>query len=242
MAQPATISVGRASSVASGALTRWMWVWIATGVLVVLVVIGFLLGIVSSLRSIDTALAEADRAVTGAGGDVVPLPAHVANVNGTLGDIDTSLKPIPGQADQIIAALSSVTGNLGKVDGSLKDTSGSLVDTSGSLKDTSGSLIGTSGSLVETSGVLVNVSGSLVDTSNILVTVRGQAGDITNTLKAAQSPPDKLGTENIWQRVQTANGVLHPAKADTANILSGLVDVNKHLTSICGRLPQSGQC
>ncbi|HKY75622.1 MAG TPA: hypothetical protein VJS45_05765, partial [Acidimicrobiia bacterium] len=59
-------------------LTRWMWVWVFIGLLVVTVVVAFLMGIVSALQSIDSALGVADRSVTGAGGDVVPLPQHIA--------------------------------------------------------------------------------------------------------------------------------------------------------------------
>jgi ABC-type transporter Mla subunit MlaD len=210
-------------------LTRWMWVWVAIGILVVAVVVAFLMGI-------DSALGVADRSVTGAGGDVVPLPQHIAHVNATLGSIDTALKPIPAQADTVIHNLNTIDGSLGSIDGSLKDTSGTLVRTSSSLVDTSNSLIDTSGSLADTSGILKHVSGSLVDTSNVLVSILGQATTIKGTLEDLQNPADKLGSRNILDRVNTANGLLTPAKGDTGNILGGLQNVNASLKSVCAKI------
>jgi ABC-type transporter Mla subunit MlaD len=223
-------------------ITRWNWVWVAIGILVMAVVIAFLMGIVNALESINSGLGVADHAVTGAGGDVVPLPQHIAHVNATLGSIDTSLKPIPGQADTIISNLGTIDGHLGSIDGSLKDTSGTLVLTSGSLVDTSGSLINTSGSLVDTSGILKGISGGLVDTSNVLVTVLNQATTIQHTLEDTQNPADKLGSRNILDRVNTANGILGPAKGDTGNILGGLQNVNASLKSICAKAGAGRSC
>ena len=257
---------------AAPTFVRWLWIWVTIGALVVVVVVGFLLGIVSSLESIDDGLFEADEAVTGAGSDVDPLPRHIKNINGNLTAIDKSLKPITGQADDILAALRSIDGSLTSVDGSLKDTSGSLVDTSGSLVDTSqtlgnitgllvdtsGTLGGISGSLVDTTGLLGRISGSLVDTSQQLVSVRTLADKIDGTLVSAESVRS-LGTNAIWRRVRFLNGGpfrrsggssfgdadtsisgpnanpngLTPVKTDADNILGGLREVNKHLTSVC---------
>lgn len=251
---------------AAPTFVRWMWIWITVLALVVVVVIGFLLGITSALNSIDDGLFEADRAVTGAGGDTKPLPGYVADINGNLAKIDAALKPIPNQADDILGSLRSIDGTLGSVDGSLKDTTGSLADTSGKLGnitsllvDTSGTLVNISGSLVDTTGTLGNtsaalrgISASLVDTSNQLVSVRGTATRIRNTLNDAQRVGSN-GTNRIWRRVRFINGGpflgggnntrlggsganpngLNAVKADTGNILGGLREVNKHLTSIC---------
>lgn len=121
-------------------LTGWMWTWITIGALVVVVVVGYLLGIVSALNNIDGNLATVDDAVTGAGGDVQPLPDHIANINGSLASIDTALAPIPSQADEIIALLTSIEGSLQSIDASLKDTSGSLVNTDGVLRNALGTV------------------------------------------------------------------------------------------------------
>ncbi|MDQ3587024.1 MAG: hypothetical protein M3375_01540 [Actinomycetota bacterium] len=263
---------------------RWLWVWITIGALVVVVVIGFLIGIVSSLSSIDDGLFEADQSVASIGGDVRPLPDYIQHINRDLTRIDKSLKPISGQADDILASLGSIRGRLGSVDASLVDTDASLSDTSASLVDTSGqlgnitsllndtagqlgtistSLIDTSDklerispSLVSTAGVLRRISPSLVNTSGQLVSVRRLAGRIDRTLKLAQRTRS-LGTHGIWRRVRFINGGpfrrggdssdldtsiagpnanpngLTPVKADAGNILGGLRQVNRHLTSIC---------
>jgi len=206
---------GSSSEDTSRFLGRWLKVWIALLVVVTLVVVVYLIAITNSLASINGNLGVADRAVTGAGGDTKTLPDQVQGINASLAAIDPALKPIPGQADEIIGALTSIDGKLGTVDGSLKDTSSSLQGT----------------------------SGQLVETSNILQRVLGQAGSIRENLFQADQPNgpceqdscagNKLGVQNIHQRVAIANNVLIPAEADARAILSGLVQVNNNLFSIC---------
>ncbi len=202
-------------------LARWLKVWVALLTVVTLVVVVFLIFITNSLASINGNLATARNAVTGAGGDVKTLPDQVERINASLSGIDPALIPIPGQADQIIASLSSIDSKLRNTDSSLKDTSG------------------------------------------ILVTVLGQANNIRGVLVDADNPPDRFGVQNIHQRVAFLNGVgtpgpgvaagsgpgagtgpfgvnpnsLSAAKADAGNILAGLVDTNRHLTSICTKIP-----
>lgn len=215
----------RQQSASSGRLTRWLWIWITLGILVVVVVIGFLIGISSALSSIDDGLFEASASVSNVEGEVGPLPQYLQTINGSLVDIDGALKPINGQTDKIIGALTSIDGSLAKVDASLKNTSGSLRTTSASLADTSGILVSASGSVRQ-------ISGSLSDTSNILRNVLGVAGRIDATLETAERP-ESLGTAEIPRRVAAANAVLGPIQADTSNISSALVGVNRNLTAIC---------
>lgn len=220
----------------AGTLVRWMWIWITLGILVVVVVIGFLIGIVRALESIDANLFEAKAAVQGIGRDAEPLPGSVQVINSTLGEIDTSLKPIRGQADEIGKGLGQITASLEQIDASLKDTNGSLADTSGSLVGTSGTLVTVSGTLVDVTGAAQQISGSLTDTSNVLTGVLGMAGTIEGVLEETQRV-DSAGTALIPLNVAEANDVLAPVQADTANITARLVDVNSNLTAICTSLP-----
>lgn len=198
---------------------RWLWVWIAVGTLVALVVIGFLAGIVSALDGINSGLGEANAAVTGIRQDANPLPVYIQRINANLTAVNGALKPIPAQADEISGTLESIQGRLGEVEYSLAGTSGSLIDTSNSLVGTSGTLGTISSLLAGTAGTLTRVSGSLADTSNKLVTisgslkdvagklvhVRAEAGAINTTLNTAEMVRTD-GTQAIWRRVRFANG------------------------------------
>ncbi|MGH3913240.1 MAG: hypothetical protein ACRDTC_07505 [Pseudonocardiaceae bacterium] len=209
----------------SSAFVRWMWIWVTIGIIVVVVVIGFLIGIVRALESIDDNLFSVTGSVVGAGADTDPLTGHIENINTSLGDIDVSLKPIPGQAGEIITGLSSIRTSLQNIDASLKDTSASLIDTSGSLNDTSGTLLGAGGSVG-------NITGSLIDTENVLANILSSAGTIDVTLKQAQGG-DSRGTSFIVGQIQAANDILVPAQQDTFKINGQLDQTNAHLTAIC---------
>ena len=122
--------------------------------------------------------------------------------------------------------------------------------------DTSGKLERISPSLASVSGTLRRVSPSLAATSRELVSVRTLAGRIDNTLKLAQRARS-LGTNGIWRRVRFINGGpfrrpgdpndednstagpggnpngLTAVKSDSGNIVGGLRQINRHLTSVC---------
>jgi ABC-type transporter Mla subunit MlaD len=230
-------------------LWGWLGIWIAAGFVVLITLVAFLLGIVGDLESIDSSLAEANKAVGGAGGNVKSLPGYISEVNTKLESIDGALKPVPTATKDISGSLVGMRGNLEKVDGSLKNTSGSLTTTAGALKDTAGSLsdtakalLGTSSSLVDTAAVLKSLAGSLADTSNVLNAVHDVGGQILTTLKHTQSNPEKLGTENLWMRADAALPIRAMVEVDTANIVTGITDVNKHLKSVCNRILLPPSC
>lgn len=135
-------SVSAAQPVATTSFARFLWIFTTIGIVVVIVVIGFLIGIVRALESIDDGLYTASNSVAGATANVQPLPDYIRGINAALSDIDTALKPIPNQVAGINNSLQSIGGSGQQVDTSLKDTSRSLKHTSGSLGNTSDTLGG----------------------------------------------------------------------------------------------------
>jgi pectate lyase len=106
------------------------------------------------------------------------------------------------------------------------------VDTSGTLSTISGSLSDTSSSLTGITGVLVPIRSSLRNTSGVLVTVSTRARQVNAALRAAESPSSQ-GLRLIPNQADNINGSLGGTNKDTTSINSGLVEVNRHLTSVC---------
>jgi hypothetical protein len=214
-----------APSAAGSSFARFLWIFTTIGLVVVIVVIGFLIGIVRALESIDNGLFTASSSVTGATGNVTPLPNYIQTINAALTDIDTALKPIRGQVADASASLVSIKGTAQSIDASLKDTSASLVNTSGSLVDTSGVLIGASQSAAF-------ISASLIDTSNVLLNVLGLVQSIDGTLESIQNA-DSRGTALVTPQVNDINNSLIGAEQDLFNINLQLFEAEKHLVNIC---------
>ncbi len=196
------------------------------------------------IRNINGNLTAIDRSLKPITGQADTILSELRSIDSSLGTVDASLK--------------DTSGSLVNTSGSLQDTSGTLGNITGLLVDTSGTLGGISGSLVDTTGILGRINGSLTNISRELVSVTSLAGRIDRTLVQAQSV-NSLGTNAIWRRVRFLNGGpfrrggasefgdadtslagpgnnpngLSPVKGDAGNILGGLREVNKHLTSIC---------
>jgi hypothetical protein len=213
------------ASAAGSSFARFLWIFTILGLIIVVAVIGFLIGIVRALESIDNGLFTASSSVTGATGNVQPLPNYIHTINAALTDIDTSLKPIRGQVADATASLVSIRGTAQSIDASLKDTSASLVNTSGSLVNTSGVLIGAGQSAA-------TISASLIDTSNVLLNVLGIAQSIDGTLESIQNA-DSRGTALVTPQVNDINNSLIGAEQDLFNINLQLQETNRHLTNIC---------
>jgi methyl-accepting chemotaxis protein len=214
-----------APAAAATSFARFLWIFTTLGLIVVVVVIGFLIGIVRALESIDNGLFTASSSVTGATGNVQPLPNYIQTINAALTDIDTALKPIKGQVADATASLQSIRGTAQNIDASLKDTSASLVNTAGSLVNTSGTLVGASQSAA-------TISTSLVDTSNVLLNILGVAQAIDGSLESVQNA-DSRGTALVTPQVNQINGFLQSAQNDTNTINLQLQETNSHLTNIC---------
>lgn len=212
-------------SVNATSFARFLWIFTTLGLIVVVVVIGFLIGIVRALESIDHGLFTASSSVTGATGNVQPLPNYIGTINSALTDIDTALKPIHGQVADASASLQSIRGSAHSIDTSLQDTSQSLINTSGSLVSTSGTLEGASQSAT-------GISTSLVDTSDVLLNVLGVVQGIDGTLESIHDV-DSRGTAVVPQQVTVINTLLQGIQNDTSTINLQLQETNRHLTSIC---------
>ena len=156
---------------------------------------------------------------------------NLASINADLAVADEAVSSVGGDVVTLPEAVDTVNASLGGIDPNLKPIPGQADEIIASLRSIDSKL--------------TNVDSSLKDTNPVLKTVLGQTGEVERVLIDADDPPDKLGVQNIHQRVAFLNGLgntgsfgvnpsnLSASKADTGNILSQLREVNKHLTNIC---------
>jgi ABC-type transporter Mla subunit MlaD len=162
---------------------------------------------------------------------LVTITNSLASINGSLAVADDAVtgaggdvKTLPSEVDTVNASLAGIDPNLKPIPGQADAIIAALTSINSKLTTT---------------------DGSLKDTTSVLSTVLNQTGDIRGVLVDADDAPDKLGVQNIHQRVAFANGTgntgsfgtnpsnLQTAKGDTGVILGQLQEINKHLRGIC---------
>jgi uncharacterized protein YoxC len=204
---------------------RWMWLFTTLGLIIAIVVIGFLVGIVRALEAIDKGLFSVTSSLGSANDDLAALPHQTESINAALTSIDTALKPIRGQVANASASLVSIRDSARSINTSLKDTSASLTDISRSLTDTSGMLL-------HASRPAAIISISLIDTSNVLLGVLGGATAIDGTLESIHNA-DSRGAALIPLQLAGINESLQGIQDDTTSINLQFQETNHHLTNIC---------
>ena len=162
---------------------------------------------------------------------LVTITNSLASINGSLAVADDAVTGAGGDVKTLPSEVDTVNASLGGIDPNLKPIPGQA-----------DAIIA---SLTSINSKLTTTDNSLKDTTGVLSTVLNQTGDIRGVLVDADDPADKLGVQNIHQRVAFANGTgntgsfgtnpssLSAAKGDTGAILGQLVEVNKHLRGIC---------
>jgi len=195
-------------------LSRWLKVWVILLTVVTLVVVVYLVLITNSLADINGNLGTADRAVSGAGGDVSDLPSQVDRINGALTGIDDVLKPITGQAAEIITVLDSINGKLTNVDSELQTISGTLVTVLSTANSVSSSLVD------------ADDPGDRLGVQNIHHRVAA--------INGRNSPRQGTATNGGTPGPFATGGNLNNAEADARAIVGSLDSINSSLTGICG--------
>ncbi len=176
--------------------------------------------------------------------------------------ITNSLASINGNLATANDAVTGAGGDVKTLPDQVQNVNASLTGIDPALKPIPGQADQIIAALTSIDSKLRTTDGSLATIDSTLNTVLGQASTIRGVLADADNPPDRLGVQNIHQRVAVANGVgtagpgvgaapgpgrgtgpfpanpngLSAAKADAGNILAGLLDTNANLTSACRKL------
>lgn len=174
---------------------------------------------------------------------LIVITNTLASINGNL---RTATRGVVGTGQNVVslpAQVDQINGSLAAIDPALKPVPNQANEIIAALSSINNSLSSADSSLKETSSVLTNVGSTVISIRDLLVD--------------ANDPADRLGVQNIHRRIASVNGVgdcgqfctgsnLTTAETDAANILKGLVSINRHLNSICtsfvGRLITGTGC
>ena len=162
---------------------------------------------------------------------LVTITNSLASINGSLAVADNAVTGAGGDVKTLPTEVETVNNSLGGIDPNLKPIPGQA-----------DAIIA---ALTSINSKLTTTDNSLKDSNGTLKTVLGQTTDVRGVLVDADDPGDRLGVQNIHQRVAFANGngntgsfgsnpsSLAAARGDTSNILGQLQVVNRNLRGIC---------
>ena len=162
---------------------------------------------------------------------LVTITNSLASINGSLAVADEAVtgaggdvKTLPGEVDTVNASLGGIDPNLKPIPGQADAIIAALTSINTKLTTT---------------------DNSLDDSNGALKAVLGQTGDIEGVLVDADDPADRLGVQNIHQRVAFATGSgntgsfgtnpagLAAVRGDTSTVVRQLRQVNGSLRGIC---------
>lgn len=241
----------------------WIWITLGVLVVLVVIGFLFsiadaLESIDGGLEEANTAVGGAEGDVNPLPDNIENINLALGSIDSSLKPIPDQADMILAELESISSSLDNVDVSLIDTSGSLGDTSGTLGDASGRLGGIAGALVETDNALGDVSGSLDSVSASLDDTSPTLsdagsglVSIEGLATQIDRRLELAQNF-NSLGTNGIFKRVRFLNGGMGTgpgpgaigdgmlnrdglgfAEGDAREIVTGLGEINRHLTSIC---------
>lgn len=202
---------------------RWVNTWAALGTIVVLVVIGYLAFISSSLAKIDDDLGVAQAAVVNSEGNMKTLPGQLAVTNSNLKKIDASLSRAPEYAAQIRSNLAAV-----------ESTSGS---TSTSLANAAPRLETVAEDLSTASSKLHPVASGLTETSALLAQILAGTDNIDSDLATINGASPRAGIRGLANGVQSISGSLRGAESELGDVVGRVESINGHLFRVCKSAP-----
>ncbi len=148
--------------------------------------------------------------------------------------ITNSLSSINGNLATADRAVAGAGGDVATLPNQVDRINGALAGIDEALKPIPGQANEIIASLTSIDGKLATTDASLRDTSSVLTTVLGSVNGISTTLIDADDPGDRLGVQNIHQRINVINtGALSGIDTDATAINTGLVNVNGSLKGIC---------
>ena len=182
--------------------------------------------------------------------------ALAVQTNETAQKILTAAKPLSGQADQIIQATASIDGSAKSIDsavaqigGSVKGIDNNAQSINGTVVDINKTVKGINGTARTISGTVNSIDGNVAAIGGSVHSIADRLGAVLDTARLIRGDHATvgagefgLGIAGINRRADAAITLVQIIKADTANILTTVRNIEVSAKSIEGnadRLPTS---